>query len=352
MGLFDEAEIIGPNNIALPILKEYSYLDMEDFNTLRDKIQNNTASEAEVAKFMLHGRQIFEDERQRNVRDPLAGAVLNEVMAGIWQKTSDGVAQGRRLSFFTRVRFVRLMAAAMLVALLGASFYVFWSDGVLTSTDAVAINRTIYEGRNYIRLPDGSTIELNEGSTLFYDSDFGKTNRVVTLDGEGYFDVAHDPDKPFLVKSPDVVVTVLGTAFDVRAYSGQDVTVTVSRGKVKVGNETKVFGELLPDQQFTYHRKSARTETRALAAEKVLDWKADFLILDDVTVGEALDKIADRFHVRVAFDDEAIRGCKVRIAFVHRESLDDMLGVLEAITRARFQVHDDVISVAGGEPCV
>jgi ferric-dicitrate binding protein FerR (iron transport regulator) len=324
---------------------------MEEFSSLRDKIQNNTASDAEVEKLMLHVRQVLEQERERS-GEPLVGAELDDVMAGIWQKTAEGAVQHRRLPFFTRVRFVRLMAAAMLVASLGGSLYVFWSDGVFTSTDARAINRTIYEGRNYIRLPDGSTIELNEGSTLFYDSDFGKTNRVVTLEGQGYFDVAHDPDKPFLVKSPDVVVTVLGTAFDLRAYAGQDVTVTVSRGKVKVGNETEVFGELLPDQQFTYHRKSARTETRALAAEKVLDWKADFLILDDVTVGEALDKIADRFHVRVAFNDEAIRGCKVRIAFVHRESLDDMLGVLEAITRARFQVHDNVISVAGGEPCV
>ncbi|MBT1687111.1 FecR family protein [Dawidia soli] len=324
---------------------------MEEFSSLRDKIQNNTASDAEVEKFMLHVRQMLEEERGRS-GEPLVGAELDDVMAGIWQKTAEGAAQNRRQPIFTRVRFVRLMAAATLVALLGASLYVFWPDGVPSLTDAGAINRTVYEGRNYIRLPDGSTIELNEGSTLFYDSDFGKTNRVVTLDGQGYFDVAHDPDKPFLVKSPDVVVTVLGTAFDVRAYAGEDVTVTVSRGKVKVGNETEVFGELLPDQQLTYHRKSARTETRALAAGKALDWKADFLILDDVTVGEALDKIADRFHVRVAFDDEAIRGCKVRIAFVHRESLDDMLGVLEAITRARFQVHDNVISVAGGEPCV
>lgn len=71
-----------------------------------------------------------------------------------------------------------------------------------------------------MRLPDGSTVLLNEGSELSYSTSFGKQAREVTLTGEGYFDVQHNLSKPFKVLTGNVTTTVLGTAFNIKAYPG------------------------------------------------------------------------------------------------------------------------------------
>jgi len=69
-----------------------------------------------------------------------------------------------------------------------------------------------------IQLPDGSIVWLNAGSKLVYDKEFGKEERPVTLSGEGFFDVVRDPSKPFIVRTANIEVRVLGTVFNVKAY--------------------------------------------------------------------------------------------------------------------------------------
>src|SRR5688572_8298430 len=104
----------------------------------------------------------------------------------------------------------------------------------------------------FLRLPDGSTVLLNEGSKLEYPITFSGDTREVFLQGEGYFDIQHNPSKPFVVKTANVTTTVLGTAFNVKAFpSEKHITVTVTRGKVKVSKDEKVLGVITHDQQIT-----------------------------------------------------------------------------------------------------
>ncbi|MEG2574301.1 MAG: FecR family protein, partial [Bacteroides sp.] len=75
-------------------------------------------------------------------------------------------------------------------------------------------------------LPDGSIVWLNSQTTLTYDADFGKTKRNVTLDGEAYFEVAHNKEIPFYVQTEDIKIQVTGTKFDVCSYKGSHYFIT------------------------------------------------------------------------------------------------------------------------------
>ena len=100
-----------------------------------------------------------------------------------------------------------------------------------------------------ITLADGSHVWLNAGSSITYPVSFAGTERKVSMTGEGYFNIAHNPSKPFAVSKGDMNVTVLGTEFNVNAYDDEeDIEVTLLKGSVKVksGNESSL---LVPGQQ-------------------------------------------------------------------------------------------------------
>jgi transmembrane sensor len=84
-------------------------------------------------------------------------------------------------------------------------------------------------------LPDGTKVWLNAGSTLTYDKNFGEKFRKVNLSGEAFFDVVKDAYKPFLIKTRNMQIKVMGTAFNVKCYPGEDQTETsLVRGKIEV----------------------------------------------------------------------------------------------------------------------
>lgn len=88
--------------------------------------------------------------------------------------------------------------------------------------------------RVHLTLSDGTKVHLNAGSKFTYPSSFSSRNRTVGLAGEGYFEVTHDEDSPFIVSVSLLDVKVLGTCFNVKAYAGEDTEVTLEKGKVEV----------------------------------------------------------------------------------------------------------------------
>src|SRR5690606_2828110 len=106
----------------------------------------------------------------------------------------------------------------------------------------------------YVKLPDGSTVVLNASTIIKYPKPFkGDRRELILVQGEAWFDIIPDKNKPFVVISEDVETRVLGTAFNIRAYSFiEDITVTVERGKVEVrdiNNAADKAVYLLPNEQ-------------------------------------------------------------------------------------------------------
>lgn len=137
----------------------------------------------------------------------------------------------------------RKWAAVIILSLItGAGLY--YLVQLYTPTPAERAKNEIvvpFGSKSRILLPDGSEVWLNAGSKLSYSMDYGKKMREVNLVGEGYFKVAHNPDKPFIVQASKVRIKALGTEFNVKAYPDENVIETILvKGSVVI-DKSEVF---------------------------------------------------------------------------------------------------------------
>lgn len=205
------------------------------------------------------------------------------------------------------------------------------------------------EGHQWIKLPDGTSVQLNNNSRLVYDQDFkGKKKREVTLFGEAFFDVAHDAAHPFVIHTGEITTTVLGTAFNISAYDDQRaVTVTVTRGRVMVQSADKTLAVLTPNQQLSWKIGQADPSKQMVNAEKVMTWKEQDLIMDDITLLQASELIAKRYGIEVLFKSDQVKTCRFTAAFLKRNNINEVTEVLSAITGASFERKGNLLLIDG-----
>jgi transmembrane sensor len=211
-----------------------------------------------------------------------------------------------------------------------------------------------FSDRQVVRLPDGSTVLLNKGSELSYDPDqFGTKNREVNLIGEGFFDISHDPSRPFLVHTGKITTTVLGTAFNINSFLHKnEVRVTVTRGKVQVGDEKTTYAMITPDQEIIVNTATNAFVKQTVKTEVVTEWKDKFLIMDNVTMSEAVDLIGGRFNVRLVFANEDLKKCRVSASFLNDEDLDHVLKVIGTVNQITFtNKPNGEIALSGEASC-
>jgi len=240
------------------------------------------------------------------------------------------------------------LAAATLTLVLGTTLFLYVRRPAdLPASTQAFVQGQIYQGKQFIHLPDGSTVILNAGSELRYDSTFGLSSRDVTLIGEAFFDIQHDEARPFRVWSGDVYTYVLGTAFNVKAYPDQpEIVVTVARGKVKVCEAKRELGVVMPQQQLAVHRSTLEAEPAVASESEALAWKDDFLIFDNVAMADVADAIGKHFGVTVRVTEE-IRDCHINAAFLNDEDLEHILTVTSKVLRGSYVQHNNTITISG-----
>lgn len=207
------------------------------------------------------------------------------------------------------------------------------------------------DSKRFILLPDSSTVVLREGSSLKYPEEFDGATREVTLIGEGYFDIKNQPGKPFLIHSGKLVTTVLGTAFNIKAYPNQaSVTVTVKRGKVKIEEEKggKLLGILLPDQQIVYSPQ--KVETLPVKAVETVAWLKKGMDFNAVPFEDIAQQINEQYQVKIRFANEVMKQCRIRATFEGTETLDKVLFILCTVSNATYAISGDEV-VISGEGC-
>jgi transmembrane sensor len=176
------------------------------------------------------------------------------------------------------------MAACLVLALAGPSLLLRYQADVRTETA---------ETRK-VTLEDGTLVELGPKSAI--DSDFTNGRRNVTLlAGEAFFDVSHDPSRPFTVKAGGVNVTVLGTAFDVH-MKPEDTTVELVRGIVGLSVDgTAHRFELSPGDSVTVGHADGAIARSRLSPDDMAAWRNGRLFVNDVTIASVVEEL-QRYH--------------------------------------------------------
>lgn len=219
-----------------------------------------------------------------------------------------------------RTRMVRWSAAAAVVVLGTWGGYRYLNKSEPHPAAPVAWHEVAakYGTRSYLELPDGSKLWLNAGSKVRY----GTGNRELTLSGEGFFDVKHDPEHPFLIHAGGVVVKVLGTSLNVRAYPEDSVVeTTLIQGKAEVDVAEERIA-LRPSEKVTMHNgvlplaKAGNSETKASFERHAVtadptyktlietSWVEDKLVFRKEPFREVAAKLERWYNIRFHFEND------------------------------------------------
>jgi transmembrane sensor len=187
--------------------------------------------------------------------------------------------------------------------------------------------------RSHVVLPDGTKLWLNSGSQLRYGIPFIRQNREVVLSGEAFLDVAENEQSPFLVKTGNAEVEVLGTQFNVSAYPGSDrIEVALKEGKVKFSVHDDTGGtkscEMKPNDFLQFNVENQSSSLRNTNIEKYIAWHRNVMILDDTPMEEVARMLEQWYGVKVILKDESIKRYKFTTTF-DNEPLFRVLELLE-----------------------
>ena len=220
-----------------------------------------------------------------------------------------------------------------------------YAESASLITNTVETTRTEHR---LIVLPDGSKVWINGSSKIVSAPDFNKRTREVTLYGEAFFDIHRDADRPFIISAGDVKTTVLGTAFNIRAFPEEgEVTVTVARGKVLVQAENQEAGTVTANQQITVNLQSDKVEANEVDAASVTEWIKDDLILHEVTLDEVEEILEDLYAVDIVFENAGLKGCRFTSTFLKDATLQEILTAICLVNDATFTINDKVITLHG-----
>jgi transmembrane sensor len=272
--------------------------------------------------------------------------------------------------------FYRIAAALTLIISLGIVGYLFLKNRGIKQIagfyEAVAPKGS----RSVITLSDGSKVWLNSGTRIRYQSDFGDKSRDLFLEGEAYFVVAENKDKPFRVRTQDLCITALGTAFNVKAYNDENtVETTLEKGNVlveliKVSKDEQVPPPVLlkPNQQALFIKgsgnlnvnesepvvkttvnipdsqlKPSPIKVETLADTRIpVSWKDNKWIFKSEKLKDLAPILERRFDIIVIFKDTILSNYKFT-GTIKEESLEQVLKALTLAAPIRFDVaHKEV----------
>jgi transmembrane sensor len=161
-------------------------------------------------------------------------------------------------------------------------------------------------GQYNVELPDGTIVTLNAASTLKFPSTFlGALDRVVELDGEGYFKVTKNKAHPFIVNTTKQQVKVLGTHFNISAYADDPTTLTtLEEGSIEVRSKNGTNGTLLKPNQQSILAASNRITVKDVNVTEELAWKNGLFIFNEEDLESTMRKISRWYNVEIYYQDK------------------------------------------------
>jgi ferric-dicitrate binding protein FerR (iron transport regulator) len=230
-----------------------------------------------------------------------------------------------------------------------------------------------------LTLSDGTTVTLNAGSSLKYDNLFGSKDRIVELVGEGYFTVAKDSERPFMVKTSHLNVMAIGTTFNIKAYSDdKTIETTLVEGSVRIEDisdngrnegvvlnpnqkltffkadstlvEESVAPEVKPgnrEQPLTVQKSIAvpRVITENVNVEPVISWKENKWIFEKKSLKQIAIELERKYDVRIVFVSEKLKSYRFT-GIILAEPIEQVLEVMSITAPINFKLKGNVVTLS------
>ena len=195
-------------------------------------------------------------------------------------------------------------------------------------------------------LPDGSIVWLNAASTLCYNNQFGITNRDLSLQGEGYFEISKNPELPLVVVSGEAKVKVLGTKFNVHAYAeDKKTTTTLESGSVvvqKANNEDIIT--LTPNEQLEYDNPSGEFNKKIIDASVYSGWTRGELNFAAMTLSDIFITIERIYDIHIIVPPHLATTDVYTIKFKQKAPIKEIMNIVtKTIGNIDYKVEDENI---------
>ncbi|NJO92131.1 MAG: DUF4974 domain-containing protein [Chloroflexia bacterium] len=218
-----------------------------------------------------------------------------------------------------------LQFAAVIVIALGVNFVLR-----LVNSEPEYISTESQLSSVEITLPDNSEIKLNKESKVSYPEKFKGKQRHIKLEGEAFFEVEPDKEKPFIIDAQFAQIKVVGTSFNVQAYNDDVVEVTVVSGVVELSNK-EAGGEpitLIKGEKGTIEKASGKAYKEENVVEDELHWMSTKIVFKDTELYQVAETLSIAYNVEIEFANEEVKHCQWNFTF-EDPTIDEIIKILQ-----------------------
>ncbi len=324
-------------------------MTQHEFDKLTEKYLAGQCSDEEIALLEKWATLHYSEQSAGRLFD--SDKAEQETREKIWQLLKPGANPRRRV---VPGRWIAGIAASFLI--LGAGLqYLRHIDKHSEKQVVEVVSDTATGHPSRITLPDGSSVILGEGADIVADEYFGAENRKVWLEGEAFFEVMPDPQKPFIVQTGDLVTEVLGTSFRIKPQQSQKkIEVSVVSGKVSVykaestGKNKKDGVIAMPNQKVSYDLILKTLRQDLVDAPQPIQKKESVsrFLFDEVPVGQVLDSISEIYGVQLIAGNPDMKQC-IFTGDLNGLDMYRQLDFLCEVIQAKYEIRGTAIFISG-----
>lgn len=238
--------------------------------------------------------------------------------------------------------------AASIALLIVSTFYFINSDHPQSELVWYEVT-AVADAKTKVTLPDSSTVWLNANASLTYPRSFDDENRRVDISGEAFFQVRKNEMKPFIVDIGGLHIKVLGTSFNVTTDAESDeIRISLLEGRVALyesGQSSESAKILMPNEQAIYTRSKGKIEILPIRMDNVMSWFTGEFRFENNTLAEISQELERAFHVKIHIENEIIRKKTFNAVFEDKETLDEILSILQISAKYRIEKRQGEIYI-------
>lgn len=268
-------------------------------------------------------------------------AVYRRLWTRIQENTSSDLPRAKSRKVFLIYRI-----AAVMLLLLGISGLYFLSQD-FPHEELIVLESGSMSIRT-IELSDGTIVKMGANSKFSYPKEFKKNVRRVEVDGQCFFQVKKDTERPFVVSMENIDVTVLGTQFEVFSYGPEEKTeVTLLSGKVQINAFSDWLAEkqtvvLRPDQKMVFNKKDGSIDVEEIDADKYLSWqKFGILSFENESLAVIIPRLEQWFGCKIVYPETGSDNLRVTVK-IKTETLEEALNIISLTTKYKYVYTDGI----------
>jgi len=299
-------------------------IEFNDIDDLIGKVLSNEATAEEIREVEAWRKASPENEKYYSGLQVIfsRAALIDFNEDEAWKKVQSKLRKKKAKTIYWQP--LRIAAGIVLILTAGIFTFRYFNRSKETQTLALVSDNKVLENT----LPDSSTVTLNKKSSIEFKYDPKQKTRRVKLKGEGYFDVKHEEEKPFVIEADEALVRDIGTSFNLKSYPGKDtVEVVVTSGVVQFYT-LKDPGMMINAGETGIYSKRAKVFTKIAKADtNKLAYKTRVFSFHATDLRSMIEQINEVYDSKIRLANEDIARCQLTVTF-RNDDLDHMVEII------------------------